>query len=740
MRVAGTIVSGVMQSRPSAASASRVRPGGGRGGSAPSDPPVTPPSPDAASLVEPSADEILDAVRDTVFVLDAGGRIVRLSAALERALGVSRNALLGSEFAVLLHPDDVSAATGLVRRALAGEDTSPLVVRSVGAAGEVVWAELLLRAHAIRGRTFVIGTGRDVGERLLAERREHVQLELSRQVAEGASGETIFARLGQEMLETLPADLVLVFILDHGSSVARLAGAHGSAAAHAVLPAEVPLTEAALAWLTRGPRAIVSEGEIARGLFPGNLGERLGVTGLVSVALQAEGQRRGFFAAVRFGGAAFDARSRRQGELLARALAGLLGRHERHEKQAVDAALGVCARELIAQLETEDLHDHLCATTRAALGADFVALFLLTEDRASLVQLAGAGLLARPREELATVRIPLDVIPEIMARLAREDVVALPTPLHDRLVPLVLREGWGDAAAIAIALRRGQELIGILVGAWREPRLGFSGVELGTARGLTGLAALAMENARRFEAVVAAGRLKTDFVATISHELRTPLNSLLGYSHLLLEGEFGPLDAEQRDVVARIERNAGRLHELIEQVLDLSRLEAGRLRPVKTYLRLRDVVAAASAAVAPLRRDDVELVVEVARDGGGAIGDAVKLRLVLVNLLQNALRYTPAGRVSLRVGREGSQLVVTVADTGVGIAPEHLERIFEPFRQLAPSLTRDQGGVGLGLYIVKRLVELMHGQVSVESTLGSGSTFRFAIPLEWVGSGRSSAS
>ncbi len=580
----------------------------------------------------------------------------------------------------------------------------------------------------------------DAAARLLAERRQHVQIELSRQVAEGASCEAIFAGLGQEMLETLPADLVVLFALDHGSSSGRLVGAHGSAMARAALPAEVPLSEAALAWLARQPVAVVSEGSAAHRYFPDDLGERLGVTGLVSVALQAEGRRAGFFAVVRLGGAPFDPSSARQCELLAGALAGLLNRHERLEKQAVDAALGACARELIAQLETADLQHHLCAATGAALGADFATLFLLTEDRESLVQVAAVGMLARPSEELSAVRIPVEVIPEIMAHLTSEDVVALPTPLFDRLVPAVIREGWGAEAGIVIALRRGQELIGILGAAWRETRQTLSGVELGTARGLTGLASLAMENARRFGAAVASDNLKTDFVATISHELRTPLNSLLGYAHLLLEGEFGPLDAEQRDAVARIERNASRLHELVEQVLDLSRLETGRLRPVKTYFRLRDVVAAATMAVEPLRRDGVDLVVEVARDGAGAIGDIVKLRLVLTNLLQNALRYTLAGRVLLRVGREGSQLVVTVADTGVGIAPEHLERIFEPFRQLAPSLTREQGGVGLGLYIVKRLIDVMRGQISVESTLGSGSTFRFAIPLEWVGAGRSSGS
>ncbi len=396
---------------------------------------------------------------------------------------------------------------------------------------------------------------------------------------------------------------------------------------------------------------------------------------------------------------------------------------------AVEAALGVCARRLIAKLETAELMDELCESARAAFGADFSSLFLATENGEAFEQVATAGQTTRGREELNAVRIPYALVADIAAALNIDNVLPLPADLHERLVAPALREAWGVRSAIMIALRRGENFIGTLTAAWCEPRSLFTEQELALAHGLAGLASLAMENARRFETVTESDRSKTDFVATISHELRTPLNSLLGYAHLLLEEEFGALGEEQRDAVGRIERNAERLHGLIEQILDLGRLERGQLRPARKSFSVSDVANAALAAAAPHRREGIELVVEVVR--GQARGDAAKIQIVLTNLLQNAFRYTLTGRVSLRIERHAEHLVATVTDTGVGIETQLLTHVFEPFRQLAPILTREQGGVGLGLHIVKRLTELLQGNVTVESTVGRGSTFGVKIPLEW---------
>jgi PAS domain S-box-containing protein len=228
------------------------------------------------------------------------------------------------------------------------------------------------------------------------------------------------------------------------------------------------------------------------------------------------------------------------------------------------------------------------------------------------------------------------------------------------------------------------------------------------------------------EAAEAAARAKSDFLATISHELRTPLQVILGYIDLLVEGEFGQLEAAQVETVRRIERNAQVLFELINMVLDLNRLERGRLGVECAPVALATLFADVQAETQWLRdHSGLAFVWDIQPPQLALTTDAGKLKVVVKNLVSNAIKYTRAGSVQVTACERAGGVEIRVADTGIGIPAAQREAIFEAFYQLDPL---GAPGVGLGLYIVRRLVALLQGTITVESEEGRGSTFRVWVP------------
>ncbi|HEV8713437.1 MAG TPA: PAS domain-containing sensor histidine kinase [Candidatus Binatia bacterium] len=231
------------------------------------------------------------------------------------------------------------------------------------------------------------------------------------------------------------------------------------------------------------------------------------------------------------------------------------------------------------------------------------------------------------------------------------------------------------------------------------------------------------------EAAEAAARAKSEFLATMSHELRTPLSVILGYSELITEGEFGPLSDEQGETLKRIRRNALELHELITSVLDLSRLEAGRLpidvKEIQVPALLEELKAEVQEAYQHLQ---LHFRWEVEAELAPISTDPQKLKVVLRNLIGNAVKFTPQGSITVKASAKSGGVEVSVSDTGIGISPDALTMIFEPFRQVNGTATRQYGGTGLGLHIVKRLTELLGGTVTVESEVERGSTFMVWVP------------
>jgi PAS domain S-box-containing protein len=231
------------------------------------------------------------------------------------------------------------------------------------------------------------------------------------------------------------------------------------------------------------------------------------------------------------------------------------------------------------------------------------------------------------------------------------------------------------------------------------------------------------------DAAEAANRAKSEFLATMSHELRTPLGIILGYTELLLEDTFGPLKEGQADSLRRIDRSARELHDLITAVLDLSRLEAGRLPLGLCETQVGAVLQQVQAETRRLQEQTpLKFVWEIEEALPVLYTDPGKLKIVLKNLLGNAVKFTPGGSITVAVRRAEEGVEFCVIDTGIGIPQEALGVIFEPFRQLAYPATRQNGGTGLGLHIVKRLLEVLGGTITVESEVGQGSLFRVWLP------------
>jgi len=248
---------------------------------------------------------------------------------------------------------------------------------------------------------------------------------------------------------------------------------------------------------------------------------------------------------------------------------------------------------------------------------------------------------------------------------------------------------------------------------------------------------LAIQNARMFreiadksEQLALASQHKSQFLANMSHELRTPLNAILGYAELLVDGIYGVLPERPKGVLERIQNNGKHLLALINDVLDLAKIEAGQLTLTLEDYSLPEVVKSVVTATEPLAASKgLKFTAAVEEHMPTAHGDARRVSQVLLNLVGNAIKFTEAGEVEIRAAADKGQFVLTVRDTGPGIAEADQDRIFGEFQQIDNTNTRKQGGTGLGLAISKRMVEMQGGTISVDSVLGQGSTFRVALPV-----------
>jgi signal transduction histidine kinase len=248
---------------------------------------------------------------------------------------------------------------------------------------------------------------------------------------------------------------------------------------------------------------------------------------------------------------------------------------------------------------------------------------------------------------------------------------------------------------------------------------------------------LAIQNARLFREIEEKGRQlaiaskhKSQFLANMSHELRTPLNAILGYTELILDNIYGEAPGKVREVLERVAKSGRHLLGLINDVLDLSKIEAGQLTLALSDYSLKQVVQTVLTAVEALAAEKaLALKVTFPPDLPPGRGDERRLTQVLLNLVGNAIKFTDTGEVRVEVTAADGTFRVAVADTGPGIAEADQQKIFEEFQQADASPTRQKGGTGLGLAIAKRIIELHGGRIGVESSPGRGSTFWFTVSV-----------
>ncbi|HET7563789.1 MAG TPA: ATP-binding protein [Gemmatimonadaceae bacterium] len=353
------------------------------------------------------------------------------------------------------------------------------------------------------------------------------------------------------------------------------------------------------------------------------------------------------------------------------------------------------------------------------------------EERRQQLLTRASNLLASSLDYRETLQQVVDLLVPALVDWCRIDLIEDDGELRT-IAAAPKREPPGETGhetVLPMAARRrhvGAITFGAVVGTTRQD----SAATLRAVRKVAHYAALAVDNARLYEAALIANRTKSDFLAVMSHELRTPLTAVMGYSELLADGITGPVNEAQKRQLGRIDASARHLLHLIEEILSYARIEAGReavrVEPVHARALVQDVAMLVEPSAT---KKGLRLVVRPPRTDVVLHTDPGKAGQILINLLSNAIKFTAHGEVGISARVDDDRLAFTVWDTGIGIAEYHIDHIFDPFWQVEQPSTRVAGGTGLGLSVTRHLARLLGGDVSVDSRLGQGSTFTVWLPV-----------
>jgi signal transduction histidine kinase/PAS domain-containing protein len=417
-------------------------------------------------------------------------------------------------------------------------------------------------------------------------------------------------------------------------------------------------------------------------------------------------------------GVAWDISERRRAERLL------------EEEAAVSTALVHAGGALVQHSSARALLQELCTLATRSLGLDVCVAYAWEAEDAQFLPVAHHGLSHEEWETLRLFGTRRSEAGELYEQLLEDPVVISNAAELKPERAAALARRLGVEALVHVALRSRDSLGAVLALGARGRGVTLDPVQRRVAAGLAHLGSLTLERTQLLEALERANNVKSEFVATMSHELRTPLNVILGYSSLLLDGAFGRVEGEAREILERIERNAQQLFDLITMTLDFSRLEARQVALQPQALVVREFLALLDRESRNVwSKPGVELVWEIPADLPILYSDPVKLSVIIKNLVGNALKFTAEGAVTVSAREANEGIEISVSDTGIGIPEEARQLIFQPFQQLDSSPTRRHGGVGLGLYIVQRLVELLGGSIAVESSPSGGACFRLWLPL-----------
>ena len=405
------------------------------------------------------------------------------------------------------------------------------------------------------------------------------------------------------------------------------------------------------------------------------------------------------------------------------------------QQTATAEVLGVISSSIA---DTAPVFDKILESCERLFAGRIVGLNLVREDG----QLHIGAYHGAHREEFERI-FPLPVTAESGSGLSIVErcVVHYPDAEHGEGVPARTRQGCKTigikSAIFAPLLWEGRGMGAIFVG--RDHVSSFSEKEIALLKTFADQAVIAIENVRLFNEIQeksrqleVASRHKSEFLANMSHELRTPLNAIIGFTRIVMRRSQEKLEPLQYENLEKILASGQHLLALINSILDLSKIEAGRIEVHPGHVGLAPVLEQCVRTVEPLvKADTVRLVKEFDQTLSEIYVDEEKLRQIIINLLSNAAKFTERGSIRLQAHAANGSVAIAVADTGTGIPADKLSLIFEEFEQADASSTRVHDGTGLGLAIARRLARLMGGDIAVESTLGSGSTFTLTLPLHY---------
>lgn len=414
------------------------------------------------------------------------------------------------------------------------------------------------------------------------------------------------------------------------------------------------------------------------------------------------------------------------------------------EQRVADRTKELTALNLIASTVNEslDLHEILEDTLAKVLEVMRVeagAIRTLNEERRTLVLMASRGFQEKFAQDLQEVNLG-EFIAGQVGQSGKPIVIenAAEDPRH-REESRLIQIGFISIACVPIKSK--ERITGTLTLASRTPRI-FSAQDLQLLSSIGNQIGTAMENARLYEReqqmverLREMDRFKSEFLSNVSHELRLPLTAILGFSELLLDRIPGSLTEDQEEYIKNMQASGQHLLEIINNLLDLSKIKAGKMELHLTEFEIKDLVESVERTVTPLiAKKQLSLDTQIPADLPLVSADQSKVKQILLNLLSNAIKFTPSGgRVTISARRDTLKeqpcIAISVADTGIGIRVEDQSNIFDEFKQLDASYTREHPGTGLGLTITKRFVEMQGGNVWVESQQGRGSTFTFTLPV-----------
>lgn len=678
--------------------------------------------------------DLVENLNDVIYAHDENGMITYISPVIETIGGYRPEEVVGRHFSEFIHPEDLPALWESFYRTMAGH-LEPSEFRAITKSGEVCWVRSSSRPIYKDDRVVGLrGMLTDISERKRAEQRTAALLEIAKDISGTLNLQDLLYRVERRTVEALPCKAVATFFWEATRDCFRMMSQYGFSAETLPPPNERSFpTSDAFAKVTDGQTFLLPNASASSDHLPSWLVEGDGAEVLVAPLL-VRGNLRGFLlACAMIPGNRFDQEQLNLCDGIARQLAVGIEAVELYQAQqeevAISSSLARAGQELIASLEITELLQRLCQLTTELLECycSYTVLWRPTEEEScqALINCKGGQ---EATELLRSYKLPRSLVTDLSQRFGAEEVIELQPPELSRFQLDGAPTPHDIAVVVGLALRQGKELIGVHALGYRQGP-GIEGGQRRVARGIAQIASLALANARLLEELEGANRLKQDFVGTVSHELRTPLNVVLGYNELLREGAFGELSPEQTDILERMNKSATQLLDLVNSTLDLSRMQSQNAPLSLATVRVPELFTELETELRPLHKNSsVALEWRVELELLPLQTDPVKLKIVLKNLIGNALKFTSEGTVAVSASAQGDGVEFLVCDTGIGIPAEAQTFIFEPFRQVDGSTTRRYGGVGLGLYIVRQLLELLGGTVSLESEIGKGSLFRVWVP------------